>query len=125
MCGVLLCLCVFFLAAGLTVTLAVYRFEPPGAYAAGLLAGTLLSAVKIVLMEKMLDRAADTADAKGAKSYGALSVTFRNLLTVAVFLLVFFFRDIFGLFGAIIGVLLIQLAAFLTGIILRKDSIKV
>ena len=125
MCSALFGLCAFFMAAGIAATNLLYRFEPPGAYAAGLLAGTLLSVVKVVLMEKMLERAADTADAKSAKSYGSLSVTFRNLLTIAVFLLVFFFRDIFGLFGAIIGVLLIQLAAFVTGAILRKDETKV
>ena len=125
MCCVLCGLCAFFLVAGITVSVLIYSFETPRAYAAGLLAGTLLSVVKVVLMEKMLNRAADIAEAKSARNYGALSVTFRNLLTVGVLLLVFFFRDVFGLFGAIIGILSLQLASYITGYILRKDSAQI
>jgi len=122
MCASLAALCAFFLAAGISVSLFLYPFEPTRAYASGLLTGSLLSAVKIVLMERMLNRAADSADSASAKNYGALSVVFRNVLTLGVLLIVFFFRDIFGMFGAIIGVLLIQPAAFVTGFIMRKDK---
>ena len=125
MCCVLLGLCAFFLVAGIAVSVLIYNFETPAVYAAGLLAGTILSVAKVVLIEKMLNHAADIAEAKSARNYGALSVTFRNLLTVGVLLLVFFFRDVFGLFGAIIGILSLQLASYITGFILRKDTTQV
>ena len=125
MCAVLLCLCAFFLIAGIAVSLLIYPFDPPGPYAVGLFIGTVLSMVKVVLMEKMYSHAADIGEGKSARNYGALQVLFRNLLTLGVLLMVFFFRDIFGLFGTIIGILSLQLTAYITGFILRKDSAQV
>ena len=125
MCCAVVGLCAFFLGAGLVASSRIYPFEPPGPYAVGLFTGTLLSLVKVVLMEKMFSRAADIAEAGSAKKYGALQVTFRNLLTLGVLLMVFFFRDTFGLFGTIIGVLILQPAAYITGFILRKDTTRV
>jgi len=124
-CLTLACLCGLFVAIGLYVITRFYSFEPPGAYLRGLLAGTLLSAIKVVLMEKTLNRAADMSEFKGARKYGALQVSLRNMLTLSVFVLVLSFREIFGLYGTIIGVLSLQPAAFITGIILRKDTKKV
>ena len=125
MCSVLLGLCAFFIAAGWLVITWVYPFEPAPAYAVGLISGTLLSAFRVVLMEKSLNRAVDMGEYDKAKSYGALQVLLRNLITLGFFVLVFFFRQVFGMFGAIIGVLSLQLSGYLTGFILRKDSTKV
>ena len=125
MCAALAALCAFLLAAGLSVILWVFPFEPAAAYAIGLVAGTLLSAAKVVLMERSLNRAADIGEFTGARNYGLAQVMLRNMLTLGFFLLVFFFRPIFGLFGAIAGVLSLQPAALITGYLLRKDSTQV
>jgi hypothetical protein len=125
MCGALLALCVFFLMAGLSAISFLYPFEQPLAYSIGLVTGTLLSVAKVILMEKTLNRAADMGEFKSARNYGALQITLRNVLTLGFFLAVFFFREVFGLFGAIIGVLSLQAAAYITGFILRKDSAQV
>ncbi|MCL2166734.1 MAG: hypothetical protein FWH49_05540, partial [Clostridiales bacterium] len=113
------------LAAGLSVILWVFPFEPAAAYAVGLLAGTLLSAVKVALMERSLNRAADIGEFTGARNYGVVQVMLRNMLTLGFFLLVFFFRPVFGLFGAIAGILALQPAALITGYVLRKNSTQV
>ena len=125
MCAVLLCLCAFFMVVGIAAASFIYPFEPPATYAAGLLIGILLSIFKVALMEKMLNHAADIGERKSARNYGALQVTFRNILTLGVLLMVFFFRQTFGLFGTIIGILSLQLAAYITGFILRKDTTRI
>ena len=125
MCGVLTLLCAAFLAAGLLATAFIYPFEPPGPYAAGLFTGMMLSVARIILMEKSLNRSADIGEFHGARNYGAAQVVLRNLLTLGVLVMVFFFRQVFGLFGAIIGILSIQPAALVTGYILRKDSAQI
>ena len=76
-------------------------------------------------MERSLNHAADMADYKQARGYGSMQVVFRHLLTIGVFLLVFFFPRVFGLFGTVLGVLSMQLAAYITGFILRKDSARI
>ena len=125
MCSVLAGLCAFFMAVGLIVNKFVISFEAPAAYAAGLLIGTALSMVRVIMMERSLNRAADMEDYDHARSYGSMQVFIRNLVTVGVFLLVFFYRTVFGLFGTIIGALSIQLAAYITGFFLRKDSAQI
>ena len=125
MCGVLAGLFAVSLAAGLAIGILLIPFEPPRAYTIGLLTGTLLSAVKVILMEKSLNRAADMGEFGSARNYGFLQVSLRNLLTLGFFLLVFFFNHIFGLYGAIIGVLSLQPAAAVTGYILRKETAQI
>ncbi|MCL1849709.1 MAG: hypothetical protein FWF83_08620 [Clostridiales bacterium] len=121
----LLCLCAFFLFAGLIVTMLLYPFEPPLPYGIGLIAGTALNLLKVRMMESSLNRTADMGDSRQAKNYGAMQAMVRNLMTLALFALVFFFRDIFGLFGTVIGVLYMQIAAYAAGYLIRKDRIKV
>lgn len=121
MCTAIGGLFILFLAAGLTVSSLIYPFERPAQYALGLLMGCLLSAAKVVLLEKSLDRSVDM-EGKTAQGYANLMAVLRYLLTVAVLLLVFFFRDVFGLFGAIVGILSLQVAAYITGHIIKKRS---
>ena len=125
MCAALAALCAVCMAAGLLVIFRLHPFETPAAYAAGLLSGTLLSIAKVALMERSLNRAADMGELGNARNYGAFQALSRNLLTLGLFLLVFFFRNVFGLFGTIIGVLSLQPAALITGFVLRKDSAKI
>lgn len=121
MCAAIGGLFLLLLAAGLLATTLIYQFERPLPYALGLLLGCILSAVKVVLLEKALDRSVDM-EGKTAQGYASLMAALRYMLTIGVFLLVFFFRDVFGLFGAIIGVLSLQISAYITGHIINKRS---
>ena len=125
MCATLAGLCVFFLVVGLAVTTWVFPFEPALPYAIGLLAGTLHSMLKVVLLERTLNRAADIGEYGQAKGYGTMQAMLRNLITLALFAMVFAFRDIFGLFGTILGVLALQMSGYVVGYILRKNPAKV
>ena len=121
----LLCLWALFMVGGLAVTLLLYPFEPPLAYSVGLVAGTALNLAKVRMMETSLDKAANMGDRKQAQNYGALHSLIRNLMTLALFALVFFFRKVFGLFGSVIGVLFMPIAAYSAGYLIRKNRIKV
>lgn len=122
MCAVIGCLFVLFAVAGLLVSVLIYPFERPAAYVSGLLVGCLLSAVKVILLEKTLDRSADMESGM-AKGYASLMAILRYALTIGVLLLVVFFRGVFGLFGIIIGILSLQAAAYVTAFIIRKKNI--
>ena len=118
MCLVLCCLFAALLAAGLLVCNFIYPFERPLPYTIGLVAGTLLSMLKVVLMEKSIGRSFDM-EGGSAKNYAALQAILRYLLTIVVLLGVVFFPGVFGLFGVIIGILSLQAAAYVTGYLMR------
>jgi len=107
------------LAGGLLITSFVYSFEKPAPYVIGLLTGGLLSMFKVILLERSLNRSVEMG-AKSAQGYVGLQAILRYLLTIAVFLLVVFFPVAFGLFGTILGVLSLQLSAYITGFMMRK-----
>lgn len=121
MCTVIGVLFLALLAIGLLVAVFLYPFERPAAYALGLLLGCLLSAVKVVLLERALDRSMDMEGAP-AKGYASLMAVLRYLLTIFALLPVFFFRDVFGLSGVIIGILSLQAAAYITGHIMKPEQ---
>ena len=117
-----------FLVAGLCLGLLVASFERPGAYALGLAAGTAVSIIKVVLMERGLNRIADMGEAGehgGARAYGTFQVVLRNMLTLALFAAAFLFRAVIGPWGAITGTLALQLSAYITGYALRRESAKI
>lgn len=119
MCTVIGGLFILFLVVGMTVSALIYPFERPAQYALGLLLGCLLSEAKVVLLEKSIDRSIDM-EGKTAQGYANLMAVLRYFLTVAVLLTVFFFRNVFGLFGAIAGILSLQVAAYITGHVMKK-----
>lgn len=122
MCKVLGALFAVFLVIGLGVIWLIYPFEPPFAYLMGLVLGFLLSASKVVLLERMLERSVGLEE-KQAKNYGSLQSILRYFLTVVILLLVVFFPKVFGLWGAVVGLLSLQLSAFLTGRLLRGKNL--
>lgn len=109
------------LGIGLAVTLLVYRFEAPLAFGVGLLAGCALSAVKVILLEKALTKAVDMGKQK-AQNYTRLQVIARYGLTTLVLLGAVLFPKVIGLFGIIAGILTLQLASYITGMIVRRRS---
>lgn len=109
---------------GLLVILLIYPFEQPLPYLLGLLIGTLLSLIKVYLMDRSIQHAMDRTTSKAAQGYASLQVTLRYLLTLGVFALVFLFKEQVGLFGAILGVLLLQFSAYLSNPILKRRERK-
>jgi len=118
MCRALCCLFAALLTAGLLVCIFIYPFERPLPYTIGLVTGTLLSILKVILLEKSIGNALDM-EGGSAKNYVALQSVLRYLLTIAVLLCVVFFPGVFGLFGVIIGILSLQAAAYVTGYLMR------
>lgn len=122
MCAVIAGLFLALLFLGLGVILLLYPFEQPLPYFLGLLAGCLLSAVKVVLLERSLGHAVDLPEEKQAKNYGHLHAILRYFLTAAVLLVVILFPKVFGLFGMILGILSLQISAYITGFIVRRTG---
>lgn len=121
--------CFVLMILGLLVINLIYRFEGSLPYAAGIMIGCIHSLIKIVLLEKSINRTLDISangehEAKKASGIAYLHYVGRFVLTGAVFALVIIFPSIFGLFGAIIGVLSLQAAAIAANIILQKKEAK-
>ena len=119
MCKALAGLYPVLLAIGVMVHFFLYPFEKPVAFAVGLLAGTILSASKVVLLEKSLSKSLDM-EGKVAKNYANFQMVARYFLTIVVLLLAAFFRDIIGLFGTVAGILALQPAAYTAAWRIRK-----
>ncbi|WRS26583.1 ATP synthase subunit I [Oscillospiraceae bacterium MB08-C2-2] len=122
MCKVLCGLFGVFLLVGLAVTSLVYPFEKPLPFAMGLLAGTLLSMAKVILLEKSLGRSMDMKK-KQAQNYAGLQAAMRYLLTILVVVVVVFLPAVFGVFGTIIGILSLQLSAYISEYLIHKKGL--
>lgn len=122
MCRVLAALFAVLLGVGLVVILAIYPFEKPLAWGLGLLLGTGLSVLKVVLMDKSLAKSVDM-DAEGAKNYANLQMMLRYALTIAVLVGAFFFRNVIGAFGVVAGILALQISAYISAFALRKVNL--
>jgi len=110
------------LLIGLLIIFLVKRFEGPIPFAAGLLLGCGLSAVKLVLLEKALSKAVDMEAGK-AKNYARLQMVLRYGLTLLAVLPAVLFRQAVGLFGLIAGLLTLQLASYIANIYLKNRQI--
>jgi hypothetical protein len=115
-------LCLAFLLVGLAVIYALYPFEGGLPYFLGILAGGAHSIIKIVLIEKSLSRILD-AQKEGAESIGRLGFFGRYILTGVVFAAALLSRGAIGVFGTVVGVLSLQIAAFITGNLLKNKNI--
>ena len=115
--------CLAFMAAGLLAIRFLYPFEGSLPFILGLALGCAHSVVKTVLLEKSLSRVFDM-EKKGAESLGRLHFFGRYLLTAAVFVVVILSKGAIGLFGAIAGVLSLQIAAYITGSLLKNKRLR-
>lgn len=107
---VLMCLVCFL--AGLGVIAFIYPFEGMFQYGMGLLLGGACSVVKIILMQKSLEKTLDM-EANAAETRGKLHVALRYFFTVGAVVPAILFRDIFGVVGLIVGLLSLQAAALI------------
>jgi len=114
-------ICAALLILGLAVIFFAYPFERPLPFAAGLGMGFLHTVFKIVTLEKSIQKTVDLEKDRAVAM--ARLLTFARMgITVAVFVLVILFPRVFGLFGAIAGVVSLQLSAYATNILIRKDT---
>jgi len=116
-------ICLAFFVLGLLVIILIYPFEGILPYATGIALGCVHSIIKIILLEKSLSKTMDL-DKKIASNIAFFHYIGRIVLTVAVFALVILFPGVFGLFGAIIGVVSLQFSAYVTNIILKRQESK-
>jgi hypothetical protein len=107
-------LCAVFLAVGLLAIRLIHPFESPLRYSLGLALGCASSVVKIILLRRSLEKTLDM-DGAEARTRGRLHAAGRYLVTMAAVVLAILFRDLFGVIGLIVGILSMQLTAFIVG----------
>jgi len=84
-------------------------------YTLGLTLGEVHTIIKIIMIEKAVNKAADTEDTKHAKNMGQLSYFGRFLITIAVLLIGALPAIPFiGFFGTVVGVFSMRLAVYIT-----------
>ena len=105
-------------AVGLAVNQLWYAFEPPLSFLLGLLIGCAHSVIKVILLEKSMQRAVQ-AEEKTARNYAVLQSLLRYGLTILVLLTPVLFPRAVGVFGVVAGVLSLQLAAYITTAVLK------
>ncbi len=91
-------------------------------YGLGLLVGFLFSALKLILTERSLNKSVEM-DKQNAQSYARAQYMARYFLTLLVLVGAALIKSI-SLLGAIIGVLIVQPAAFIVGIMENRRKSK-
>lgn len=114
-------ICIF--AIGILAFLVGFNFvSNVFAYAQGLLFGTVFSMLKIMLLEKTLNKAVDMRP-EDAQNFTRLHYTARFFLTLVV-LAVGALVDNVSFLGVIIGLLTISPAVFIVNTIVKKNTEK-
>ena len=104
---------------GFLVIQFVYPFEQILPFGTGLFGGMLISLVKVILLEKSITKAVQMDDGGRAKNYANLQSILRYIGTFALIAGAVCFPKVFGLFGIIVGILSLQLAAYITAGVLK------
>ena len=107
------------LIVGELLILLVYRFEAPLAFALGLLVGSGLTVLKITLLTRSIGKIVNVDNPRAAGAAG-LHFALRYGLTIAVLAGVLVFNEIFGVIGAVLGLLTLQASAYIANHILKK-----
>lgn len=105
---------VCFAVAGLCIIVFVRPFAKPGPYLLGLLAGGGLSASKLFLIKRGLGKTIDM-ESEQAQNITRLYFVLRLLLTAAVLVGVVLLREYMNLVGTLLGILSLQLSAYVAG----------
>ena len=108
------------LAAGLLVSSFVYPFEQPLPYAVGLLLGIVSSMIKVVLMDRSINRSVEL-EGRRAQGYATLHTLLRTGVTILFMLLAVFLPKFVGVFGIILGILSLQFTAYIANAVLKKN----
>ena len=115
-------ICFVLMLAGLVVISFIYRFEDYLPFVTGVVLGCILTSAKIIIIEKSVGRTLDMGEDGKVRAgvAGGFDYLARFILSGILLAAAFIFPEIIGRFGAIIGVLSIQPAAYAANIILRK-----
>lgn len=90
-------------------------------FAIGLMLGGVSSIIKVILIERALNRTLDIEDEQQAKNMGQMFYMGRFIFSFAV-LLVGVLVKFFGFFGTILGVFSLRVAAHITSVIEAKNK---
>lgn len=110
-----------FAVGGLCVIAFAWPFARPGPYLLGLLAGGGLSAAKLFLLKRSLGKTIDLESGQ-AQAVTRLHFIVRQFLTAGVLAGVVLLRAYFDLIGALLGIVSLQLAAYVAGWIERREE---
>jgi hypothetical protein len=116
-------ICFVLLIIGLVIINFVYPFEGSLSFAAGIGIGCIHSVAKIILLEKSISKTLNL-EKQNATNMERLHYMGRYFLTAAVFAVVILLRQYFGIIGAVVGVLSLQLSAYAASFILNKVGIE-
>ena len=89
---------------------AVVKFDAQEAFASGLCLGAAVSALKVLLIERGIDKSLSMKSVS-AGIYAVLQITLRNILSAGVLVAAVLAKGI-SIWGVIAGLLLLQSAAF-------------
>ena len=101
-------------AIGLAVILLLYPFEKPLPFLLGLATGGALSGVKLLMLEKSLNRTLDM-ESGHATNMARLHFILRYAVTIAVLALVVILRAYVGIIGTALGIFAMQLTVYVYG----------
>lgn len=110
-----------FLVLGILLIQLVYPFESIPDFVLGLFTGCLVSGIRIVLMDKSINRAVDMEEKK-AKNYNQLQFLVRYFIVIAYAVLLILFHQYLGVFGGVLGLLCMQLSAYVANFLLRQKK---
>lgn len=123
----LLSLAVLFLGfalLGFLVTTFLYPFELFSKYLMGLLLGCVVTAIRLVIMDRSIDKTVDMPDKKAKVHYQLMFFLRYGILIVFAVVLVVF-NNVFGVWGGVIGIFCMQLSAYGANYLLTKHEKKV
>ena len=100
------------------ITLLENDFKPL-LYSVGIAVGCFHSVIKIILLEKTINKTLEM-DKETASGIVKLHFFGRYFLTILILVVVAVFRDKSSLIGTIVGILSLQIAAYVTNIVLKK-----
>lgn len=101
----------------------IYSFEPLFNYIMGLLLGCVVTAIRLIIMDRSIDKTVDMPDKKAKVHYHLMFFLRYGILVLFAVVLVVF-HTVFGVCGGVIGVLCMQLSAYGANYLLTKHEKK-
>lgn len=110
---------VVFAALGLGIILLVYPFETVSQYLLGLLLGCFVTAIRILLMDRAIDKTVDLPEKQAKNKYQLLFFLRYGILIVFAAILIIF-NQVFGIWGGVVGIICMQFSAYGANYLLTK-----
>lgn len=112
-----------FILLGFVIIRFFYPFEPFFNFFMGLLLGCVVTAIRLIIMDRSIDKSVDMSDNKAKVHYQIMFfLRYGILILFAVVLVVF--HTVFGVFGGVIGIFCMQLSAYGANYLLTKHEKK-